>query len=335
MKGKTLVVEQLCGLGGVGTLGAISIYCSGNRVGFTAEVGGGNSWVIEQKMRVVAHHAPQGRRRRLVRHYGLRAPWSMRGRVRGSVVVTPSGRGVVLAKVVVDATGNADVAAAAGAACVYTDASEFAMQGTGLPGRETRSHLHQHRLHLHRRNRPGRRLALDGLGQGQVSGGLRPGPTGRYPASAAASWATTRSRMLRPAHAAHLPDSIALAMAGYDTHGYMIDPGYLLRSPAGRLTSYVPYRCLLAQGAGRTAGDRHRPERPPRRPAGGPYAARHPESGLCRGRGGGHGRAGRHDVAAHRRPCLAAAPGRDRQSARKRAHRRGLAAPGAEPWPRP
>jgi flavin-dependent dehydrogenase len=37
------------------------------------------------------------------------------GRVRGAVVATPQGRGVVLAKVVIDATGNADVAAAAGA----------------------------------------------------------------------------------------------------------------------------------------------------------------------------------------------------------------------------
>ncbi len=51
------------------------------------------------------------------------------------VVATPQGRGVVLAKVVIDATGNADVAAAAGAECVYTDDSEFAMQGTGLPPR--------------------------------------------------------------------------------------------------------------------------------------------------------------------------------------------------------
>ena len=54
----------------------------------------------------------------------------------GAVVVTPYGRGVVLADVVIDATGNADIAAAAGAKCVYTDESEFAMQGTGLPPRE-------------------------------------------------------------------------------------------------------------------------------------------------------------------------------------------------------
>ncbi len=37
---KTLVVEYLSGLGGVGTLGAISSYYWGNRVGFTATVAG-------------------------------------------------------------------------------------------------------------------------------------------------------------------------------------------------------------------------------------------------------------------------------------------------------
>ena len=52
------------------------------------------------------------------------------------VVATPQGRGVVLAKVVVDATGNADLAASAGVPCKYTDASELAMQGTGLPSRQ-------------------------------------------------------------------------------------------------------------------------------------------------------------------------------------------------------
>ena len=47
---RTLVVEYLYGLGGVGTLGAISKYYWGNRVGFTQEVVGGRSWDIEQRM---------------------------------------------------------------------------------------------------------------------------------------------------------------------------------------------------------------------------------------------------------------------------------------------
>ena len=47
---KTLLVEHLHGLGGVGTMGAISSYYWGNRVGFTATVPGQRNWVIEQKM---------------------------------------------------------------------------------------------------------------------------------------------------------------------------------------------------------------------------------------------------------------------------------------------
>ena len=48
---KTLVIERLHGLGGVGTLGRISNYYHGNRVGFTSEVdagvGTGSRWNIE------------------------------------------------------------------------------------------------------------------------------------------------------------------------------------------------------------------------------------------------------------------------------------------------
>jgi glycine/D-amino acid oxidase-like deaminating enzyme len=47
---KTLIVEYLHGLGGVGTVGAISKYYWGNRSGFSATVEGGASWVIEQKV---------------------------------------------------------------------------------------------------------------------------------------------------------------------------------------------------------------------------------------------------------------------------------------------
>ena len=48
---KTLLVEYLHGLGGVGTLGAISGYYWGNKVGFTATVQDGQGrWVIEERM---------------------------------------------------------------------------------------------------------------------------------------------------------------------------------------------------------------------------------------------------------------------------------------------
>jgi len=132
---KTLVVEYLYGLGGVGTQGAISSYYWGNRVGFTAGVlDGAARWSIEPKMEWYRQQLLQAGADIWFGVIGCGALVDDH-RVVGAVVATPWGRGAVLAKTVIDATGNSDVAAPAGAQTIYTDASEFGMQGTGLPGR--------------------------------------------------------------------------------------------------------------------------------------------------------------------------------------------------------
>ena len=244
---KVLVVEQLSGLGGVGTTGAISTYCSGNRVGFTAEVGDNvHSWVIEQRM--------EWWRSALLKT-GADLWFGATGcgtffegnRVRGAVVVTPLGRGVVLAKTVIDATGNADVAAAAAIPCVYTGESEFAMQGTGLPGRQlgdayvnTDYTLTDETdmvdvWHLMVFAKEKFHSAFD-LGQ-LVDTRERRRIVGDYTLTVF-DFLTHRT----------FPDSIAFASSGYDTHGYVVDPALLVRHPAGKLTCYVPYRCLLPRG---------------------------------------------------------------------------------------
>jgi hypothetical protein len=244
---KVLVVEQLSGLGGVGTTGAISTYCSGNRVGFTAEVGDNvHNWVIEQRM--------EWWRSTLLKTgadlwFGVTGcgTFFQDNRVRGAVVVTPRGRGVVLAKVVIDATGNADVAAAAGIPCVYTNESEFAMQGTGLPGRHLGSTYVNTDYTLTDETdmvdvwhlmvfAKGKFQSAFDLGQ-LVDTRERRRIVGDYTLSAF-DFLTHRT----------FPDSIAFASAGYDTHGYVVDPALLVRHPAGRHTCYVPYRCLLPRG---------------------------------------------------------------------------------------
>ena len=150
--------------------GAISSYYWGNRVGFTAtDSPAATRWVIEQKMEWWRSELLEGRRPTSGSARSAAARWSRTDSVIGAVVATPHGRGVVLAKVVIDATGNADVAAAAGAECDYTDETEFGMQGTGLPAAQARRDLHQHRLHDHRRDRHGRHLAPVRLREGQVS----------------------------------------------------------------------------------------------------------------------------------------------------------------------
>ena len=130
----TLIVEQHHGLGGMGTLGTVAGYFFGNRTGFTATVGGGKKWVIEQKMQWWRDEFLKAGGDLWFGCVGCGA-FVQHGRVRGVVVATPRGRGVVLAKAVVDTTGNADIAAAAGASCQYTDHRDFAVMGAGVPPR--------------------------------------------------------------------------------------------------------------------------------------------------------------------------------------------------------
>jgi len=134
---RTLVLEYLTDLGGVGTTGLIGYYCAGYRKGFTAEVDAGIAKIgspsyVEGKMAWW---------RREIRKAGGTIWFAVlacgafvdAGQVKGVIVATPEGRGVVLAKTVVDATGNGDVAIAAGAKPMYVGAESAAMQGTGLP----------------------------------------------------------------------------------------------------------------------------------------------------------------------------------------------------------
>jgi hypothetical protein len=137
---KTLVIEQLHGMGGVGTLGMIGLYCFGNICGFTSE--------YDQGVKALgADVNVNGKRewwRRENRKAGAEIWFGSIGcgaltdgsRVIGVIVATPDGRGVVLAKNVVDATGNSDIAAAAGAACMFLGSDEIAVQGVGLSPRQ-------------------------------------------------------------------------------------------------------------------------------------------------------------------------------------------------------
>ncbi|MGN0846384.1 MAG: FAD-dependent oxidoreductase [Kiritimatiellia bacterium] len=133
---KTLLVEYLYGLGGVGTLGMIGKYWYGNPVGFTAEHDRGVA-ALGAEVRACGKREwwrAENRRAGTTLWFGAMACGAVveKGRVCGVVVATPQGRGVVLAKNVVDATGNADVAAAAGARCEFIGAGEIALQGAGL-----------------------------------------------------------------------------------------------------------------------------------------------------------------------------------------------------------
>ncbi|NLZ03121.1 MAG: FAD-dependent oxidoreductase [Pirellulaceae bacterium] len=242
---KTLVVEFLNGLGGVGTTGYISKYCDGNRVGYAVETGGGApSWVIEQRMEWHRDAVLKAGGEIWFGAVGCGALIDGR-RVRGVVVATPQGRGVLLAEVVIDATGNADIAAAAGAECVYTGADEFAMQGTGLPPRQLGAAytntdytyvdetdmIDVRRAYVQAKQRFANAFDLGQL----VDTRERRSIVGDFTISVCDAIAQRT-----------YPDTIVQAKSAYDTHSYTIDTLMLLRHPfRAQIWANVPYRCLL------------------------------------------------------------------------------------------
>ena len=138
---KTLVIEYLHELGGVGTVGLIAKYWYGLRRGFTQYVDeqvnpGADRWDAVKKAEWL---------RRELRSSGAEVWFGSLGcgalvrdgQVCGVVVATPQGRGAVLATTVVDATGNADIAAWAGAETEYSisDTESLNVQIAGFPER--------------------------------------------------------------------------------------------------------------------------------------------------------------------------------------------------------
>ncbi|MDP2895471.1 MAG: FAD-dependent oxidoreductase [bacterium] len=243
---KTLVVEYLHELGGVGTLGAISKYYWGNRVGFTKEVAGGESWRIEEKAEWWRTTLCKAGAEIWFGTLGCGA-LVKDNRVIGAVVATPQGRGVILAKIVIDATGNADIAASAGAECLYTDASDIAVQGAGLPPRELGASYTNTDFTI-----------VDETDIVDITNVFVYAKTKYTPTSFdMGKLIDTRERrrivgdftvnILDQLIKRTYPDTIVQSHTNYDTHGYTIHPYFALSHPEP-LYPYMPYRCLLPKG---------------------------------------------------------------------------------------
>ncbi len=256
----TLVVEYLNGLGGVGTLGLISRYYYGNRVGFTEEVdkgvarlmgialdGKNNDWNVECKMEWFRSEI---RKAGGDIWFGALAcgAFVRDGRVTGVIVATPQGRGVVLAKAVVDASGSAQVAAAAGAPCVYNDGADIAVQGTGLPPRQLGASYNNtdytfvddsDALNIWQSFVAGRAKfekeydmgqLIDTRERRQIQGEFSISPLDIYVGRT-------------------YPDTIVVSRSNFDSHGFTVHPLFLIRPPDREsLDANVPYRSLLPRG---------------------------------------------------------------------------------------
>lgn len=259
---RVVVVEAAPGLGGVGTQGMIGAYFAGYRGGFTRQIDQGvagmgpdgypadtGAWNVEWK---AAWYLRELRAAGAEVWFGVRGAGTRveDGRVRGFVVTTPWGAGLIEAGVSVDASGSASLAAAAGAPVNTLGADHVAVQGTGLGPRELSAH--------HRNN--DWTFVDDG----------DPVDLTRAFVAARAKWQgefdvtqivdMRERRRIRAEYDLDLldilagrtfPDTIALARAPFETHGLTIHPVFIVRPPPGKevlLNSRIPLRSLLPRG---------------------------------------------------------------------------------------
>ncbi len=245
---RTLVVEYLHELGGVGTAGTISNYYWGNRIGFSATVEDGKkTWVPQQRIEWWRKQLLDAGADIWFGTVGCGAVVDGK-QVDGVVVASTWGRGVVLADVVIDTTGNSDIAAAAGAAVDYTDHRELAMQGTGLPGTRLGGTYNNTDFTI--------TDETDMVDVWQMFVFSKD----KYPdAFDHGKLIDTRERrrvvgdfsmtILDQFNLRTYPDTIQIAYSNFDTHGYTVDPYLELNHPE-KVGVYVnvPYRCSLPKG---------------------------------------------------------------------------------------
>lgn len=256
---RTLVVEYLEGLGGVGTLGLIGKAYHGRDVGFAAEVPfPDKNHNIEHKMEWYRRQLRQDGAEIWLGALGCGA-WVEEQRVEGAVVATPHGRGLVLAHTTIDATGNADVAVAAGADYLFgANARHIALQGTGLPIRPLdRYYVNSDYLLVDE---------SDMLDVWRALVGARAAMQETVFDSGTLIQTRERRRVVGDHVLRYLdqvagrtyPDSIVLSASDYDSHGYPSQAYFALlphdeksrkaNHPAPGGSCYTPYRCLLPKG---------------------------------------------------------------------------------------
>ncbi len=249
-----LVIEFQDHLGGVGTQGLISQYYHGYRKGFTLEVDDGVKEIGGPRRR--GGWNPVTKRewwRRANAKEGTDiwfsalacGAWVVDGTVRGVVVATPEGRGVVLAGTVIDSTGNSDIAVAAGADFITTSAEHVAMQGTGLSPRALGTGYMNTDYSFADES--------DVVGQWRMIVAARRKYKNSYDLSSFID-SRERRRIVGEAFVDPLDivnkktwhDTISMHQSNFDTHGYTVHPLFFIDFPDKKsMTAPVPFRALL------------------------------------------------------------------------------------------
>lgn len=260
---RTVVLETQHGLGGIGTTGLISAYWYGNRVGFTTQLDKEVNEIDDDfRNGVVKHWRPEIKSsvyHRMLENAGGSA-WlgsyafgvRMAGdRVDGVLVSTPFGCGLLETGCVVDATGNADIAAAAGAPCRVMGAEHLATQGTGLSPCA----------------KPDTRICNSDwtfIDETDPEGITAAFAVARAKFTAAFDTSTmVNSRERRQIIGEYeispldilsgrtFPDTVFTAASNFDTHGFIVHPVFMVSEPAAdykAIQAHVPFRCMLPRG---------------------------------------------------------------------------------------
>ncbi len=255
---RTLVVEHSPGLGGIGTVGLIGVYYFGHRVGFTAKMDKEvrakspmevpeSSWDVEAKMQW--YHEELTAAGGNVWYKSMACGALMRDqRVVGAVIATPQGRIAVRAKCVVDATGSADVAAAAGAETVRIGARHVAYQGTGLGPRNPGVFYLNTDYDFIDTN--------DVIDTTSAYSAAREKFSGAFDLQQIID-SRERRRIVGDIEITPMdillgrvfPDTINIAYSNFDTHGFTVHPLFMLVPPnRDPMLACVPLRALLPRG---------------------------------------------------------------------------------------
>ena len=260
---KVAVCEFYFNLGGTQTTGLLGSYWDGNRVGFTPEIDAGCAKLGSIRNQTKAeYYRREIERAGGVVFYGMRVVGAVlegkdakgRSRVTGVKVVTADGRkGIVRGAVVIDATGNADVAAAAGAPTVFGAQRPEApiLQGTSISWRDIATSVSNCEMaFVDDRDPESIRRAL---WQTAVSFG----PTYRWDL---APFVGSRERrrivgdfVVRThdmARGKTYRDTVTLCKAGQDSHGSFSDEMLFFTTISGgkKLLAPVPYRAFFPKG---------------------------------------------------------------------------------------
>jgi len=251
-----LVVEYQEGLGGVGTMGLIGRPYHGRLRGFTKEVPFcDKEHNTEYKMEWYRNEIRKAGGKIWLGVLGCGA-FVDGNIVKGVLVATPMGRGAILAHVVIDATGNADIAVAAGADSMFGgDETDIALQGTGLPMRSPgATYVNTDYLLVDE---------SDVLDVWRAFVGVRMTSSATSYDMGTFIQNRERRRVVGDHVLSYLdqiagrtyPDSIVLSGSDYDSHGYPSESYFALiphtpqtlkaNHPAPGGTCYTPYRCLL------------------------------------------------------------------------------------------